>query len=108
MFAGFVKPGKHRVIMYDPLSETGQPEWYMRDFYVEERQETIPKFIKIQEEVKVKEKVLNSILKEWKQDTTGTYKKMIEYDQRFWKVQKYIKEPEEYDEFIKLSQRYMY
>ena len=99
MFAGFTKPGKHRVIIYDPCSETGQPEWYMRDFFVEERQEPIPKFIKMVEEVKVKEKVLNSVLKEWKKDTSGTYKKIVQYDQQFWKVQKYIKDPDEYEEF---------
>ena len=80
----------------------------MRDFYVEERIESIPKFIKMNEEVKVKEKVLNSILKDWKQDTTGIYKKIIEYDQQFWKVQKYIKEDDEYDEFINLVQKNMF
>ena len=45
MFAGFVKPGKHRVIMYDPKGKSGKEEWYIRDFYVDERVEEIPKFI---------------------------------------------------------------
>ena len=73
MFAGFVKPGKHRVIIYDPLANSGKPQWFMRDFYVEERQEEIPKFIHLNEEVKVKEKVLNSVLKDWKVDTPTIY-----------------------------------
>ena len=80
MFAGFVKPGKHRVIMYDPQAKTGKSEWYMRDFYVDQRSEEIPKFIQLSEEVKVKEKVLNSVLKEWKLDTPTIYKKIVEHD----------------------------
>ena len=67
MYAAFVKPGKHRVIIYDPLphDEDG-PCWYIRDFYVDERQEDLPRFVALYEEEKVAEVVINSVLKDWK------------------------------------------
>lgn len=40
LFAAFVKPGKHRAILYDPFEDV----WYKRDFYVDEREEELPKF----------------------------------------------------------------
>ena len=40
MWAGFVKPGKHRSYLYDPADD----KWYRRDFYVDEREEDLPNF----------------------------------------------------------------
>ena len=38
MFAGFVKPGKHRSFLYDPEEDI----WYKRDFFVDEREGSLP------------------------------------------------------------------
>lgn len=38
MFAGFVKPGKHRSFLYDPEEDL----WYKRDFFVDERDTELP------------------------------------------------------------------
>ena len=39
-WAGFVKPGKHRSLLYVPSEDT----WYRRDFFVDERESDLPNF----------------------------------------------------------------
>ena len=39
-WAGFVKPGKHRSLLYMP----GEDTWYRRDFFVDERESDLPNF----------------------------------------------------------------
>jgi hypothetical protein len=66
LFAGFVKPGKHRSLLYDPVEDI----WYKRDFYVDEREdEDLPKFMRYDDAVAEKGTQLNSILKDRKRDT---------------------------------------
>lgn len=40
MWAGFVKPGKHRSLLYFP----GEDTWYRREFFVDERENDLPNF----------------------------------------------------------------
>ena len=96
MFAGFVKPGKHRVIIYDPDPDCEKPNWYKRDFYVDEMQGSVPRFIKLDEEEFVKEVVLNSILKDWKTDNPNILEQCLAHDESLWKVEKYIKDKDDY------------
>ena len=66
LFAGFVKPGKHRSLLYDPVADV----WYKRDFYVDEREdEDLPKFANYENTLAEKGTIQNSILKDWKRDT---------------------------------------
>ena len=94
MFTGFVKPGKHRAILYDSFEDV----WYKRDFYVDEREEDTPKFAQFENITADKDVLLNSILKDWKADNSATYRKCIEHDEENWKIDnpQFIKDPQDY------------
>ena len=97
MFAGLVKPGKHRAILYDPISDV----WYKRDFYVDERQEdkNVPSFADYNNMIAEAGPVINSILKDWKVDTAATIRNCMEHDAANWKManSQFIKDPTEYE-----------
>ena len=94
MFAAFVKPGKHRALLYDPFEDA----WYKRDFYVDEREEDTPKFAQYENFTADKENVLNSVFKDWKEDNAATYRKCLEHDEENWKIEnvQFIKDPQDY------------
>ena len=94
MFTAFVKPGKHRSILYDPEEDV----WYKRDFYVDEREEDLPNFASYENLTADKETMLNSLLKDWKQDTSSTLRKCMEHDEDNWKIDnvQFIKDPADY------------
>ena len=77
MYSGFVKPGKHRALLYDPMEDV----WYKRDFFVDEREEELPKFAAYDNVTADKEQQMNSILKDWKNDSHSTIRKCIEHDE---------------------------
>lgn len=82
MFAGLVKPGKHRSLLYDPETDI----WFKRDFFVDEREMDVPEFAQYENITADKGPVLNSILKEWKADTAATYRRCMEHDESCWKI----------------------
>lgn len=94
MFAAFVKPGKHRALLYDSFEDV----WYKRDFYVDEREEDTPKFAQYENFTADKENVLNSVFKDWKEDNAATYRKCLEHDEENWKIDnvQFIKDPQDY------------
>ena len=94
MFAAFVKPGKHRSILYDPFEDV----WYKRDFYVDEREQDLPHFAQYENVTADKENVLLSILKEWRLDSSSTYRRCLEHDEENWKIDnvQFIKDPQDY------------
>ena len=64
MYSGFVKPGKHRSLLYDPEEDV----WYKRDFYIDEREMDVPMFANYENVIAEKSSVMNSLLKDWKED----------------------------------------
>ena len=96
MFSGFAKPGKHRALLYDPEEDA----WYKRDFFIDDREQELPQYASYENVVADKANILNSILKDWKQDSASTYRKCMEHDESLWKLNKgsYIKDPAEYAE----------
>lgn len=62
IFTGFVKPGKHRSLLYDCEEDI----WYKRDFYVDEREGDLPQFATYENTTAEKETHMSSIMKEWK------------------------------------------
>lgn len=94
MFAAFVKPGKHRSLLYDPDEDV----WYKRDFYVDEREEDLPKFAQYENITADKEQQLSSVLKDWKQDSSSILRRCIEHDEDNWKIknEQFIKDPQDY------------
>ena len=94
MWAGFVKPGKHRSLLYDPEENT----WYKRDFFIDEREGDLPAFANYENLVVEKGNELNSILKDWKVDTDHTFKKCVQNDEESWKMdnRQFIRDPGEY------------
>ena len=80
MWAGFVKPGKHRSLLYVP----GEDTWYRRDFFIDERENDLPNFPVYDTYVVEEEKNMFSIMKEWKVDTPDILLKCTEHDEDHW------------------------
>ena len=90
--------------------------WYSRHI-VDLREEPVPKIPKIlkrafKSETFVKE---YSVFKDWREDTKHTLEKSLIHDFKYWKVAKFIKEPDEYvkiqriltDNFVDLKEIFM-
>ena len=54
IYTGFVKPGKHRSLLYEPEEDV----WYKRDFFVDEREGSLPQFASYENVVAEKDAVL--------------------------------------------------
>ena len=105
MFAGFAKPGKHRSLLYDPDEDV----WYKRDFYIDEREMDVPMFANFEHVTAEKGAVLNSVLKDWKDDNHTTYIKCLEHDEENWKLGNgaFIKDMSDYHNLRQLILKYM-
>ena len=93
MWAGFVKPGKHRSLLYVP----GDDMWYKRDFFVDERETELPNFANYENLVENEEHDLQSVMKEWKVDSQDILLKCIEQDEVKWGFNNkaFMKDPNE-------------
>ena len=80
MWAGFVKPGKHRSFLYDPAEDT----WYRRDFFVDEREVDLPNFANYENVFEDDDSGLQSILKDWKVDTPERLEECVAHDADRW------------------------
>lgn len=71
MFAGFVRPGKHRIYVRDiTTSKQDRAKWYMKELIVPAREKDLPVYKHIEEKKQeVKIKTLESIFKDWRKDT---------------------------------------
>lgn len=96
MWAGFVKPGKHRSLMYDPSEDT----WYRRDFFVDARETDLPNFATYENLLIAQENAMESVLSEWRVDTPEILQKCVEHDEDNWRINNkaFIKDPSEYHE----------
>lgn len=100
MWAGFVKPGKHRSLLYFPADDT----WYRRDFFVDERENDLPNFANYENIYNKQDQEECSIMKDWIFDTPETLNNCLNHDEDKWGFnnRQFIKE---INEFIQLRAR---
>lgn len=78
--------------------------YYIHKDIVENRDEEIIPFFKKMKNV-VKERywdLSNSVFKDWRKDNESIYEKCLEHDFKFWKVPKFLKDPDELEEVKKI------
>ena len=70
--------------------------------------EDLPKFANFENTLADKGSVLNSILKDWKQDNAQTIRNCMEHDENYWKIGnvQFIKDPHDYQNLRVLVQKY--
>ena len=47
-----------------------------------------------------------SVFRDWKEDTKQTFDKCLRHDMQYWKCQKFVKDPDDYDAVVRVVTRY--